>query len=209
MRTSFALKLAGIAALGVALSLATMSMMAQGRANAQKGKRAAGVVQQPHGGVGIRLEGEPKASQEAPTPDTGKAIAPTRGVPIPITPTAHFSRKSFAVESQGRDVVVDATLDMNDTRAESRFFWSLRVIDPQNKDAALFERVYADQEFTIPVDEVVSPTFNEHFRLGPGSYRVELSLSRTTPNEVADINNPAWLKSRRVLNMTQQIEIKR
>lgn len=201
MRLSFVLKLLGCLTLAGALSWATSVMLAQGlgKPRAKPSDPAAQLPGRSTFTVRQRdpVDGPPAAP--AARPDLTRAI--------PATIPASYTKKSFRVESQGWDVVIDAALNMRDTIEGTRYFWALRVYDQDWDGILLAQRLYLDQTFTVPVEEGLNPTFNEHVRLAPGQYRVLVSVHRLLPKDQINPNDPEWLDRHKVFWFGEKITV--
>lgn len=196
MRPKLLAQLIGLAVVIIAASWMTSSMLAQGRGKAQKVRPAA----PPPRPIANADDGPTIVRDVVPEPRPGS---------VPAIPTARWSLKSIQVELQGPDLVVDGTLTVMDTRPDSQFYWSLRVVDAACPKMVFFHHVYQDQVFTVPLGETVPFTFHDRVRLnlGPGEYRVEWILNRFGEGETLNVHDDQWLRRHQVLDPHQNVTV--
>lgn len=166
-----------------------------------KSVRAAQVVQAAQDNP-ARIFEQVKAVPNDPNP----LPAQPKGVHAP-TSVANFHLHRMSATVRGNVVRVSAAVALFDRRPNVSYVWVLRAYDPQKN--IVFERYYDDQVFRINPGLDVDPTFDDAFPLGPGSFRVTLSLYELFPGSglprlKAD---RAAARSQEILRGVQQVRI--
>ena len=122
-------------------------------------------------------------------------------------PSAQFVMKGMDVQATGNDVSVFVRAWMYDTRADSRFRWTLRVFDAKRK-TRFVEKNYDEQIFPLVPGEVGDPTFNETVKLQPGEYSVEVIVHAFQVGFDTDtLNDKDVEKSHRVLSNIKKVSV--
>lgn len=163
-KTKTCAKIATLAALAAASSVVTSMVMTRlGQARAAE---AAATVPRTTISVG-----------SAPAGFAPQAFQPGRGV------VASGLMRLVGVETAGNTVHVAAEAFIHDTRPGMRFVWAVRVLDPNDKEAVLYERLYDNQVFDLLGLQARAATFEDKLPvpLPAGKYRLELTWFGVPP----------------------------
>lgn len=176
MRISLFFKIAALVVLGITSSVITSTLMTRS---------------------GLAQSAPPDG--DSPTnPQTivkiSPPLAPNQQVAHPgLRSVAGGTLKLTDVEVAGNEVHLAATALIRDTRPNMRFIWSVRVIDPADETAVLFEKLYNDQIFGLPEQGELAATFEDRLAIPvkAGKYHLELTWFGIHPQSgLAGLDDP-------------------
>lgn len=198
MRTQTAGKVLLLALLG----LATSSVMAEGDKRASRSKApkapsaAARNQEQPSGSFRV-LSGRPL--------DDGPRVG--RG---PIVQDGVTSIGTVSVQPEGEGLFrVTGQASVGYRLGDSAFVWSLRVREAGTA-ATIIEKIYDDQIFTPAAGETVFPCSFEEIvpiEVGPGSYRIELTIHRVPQDGTESLKDPEVKKAHLLARSTSYLTV--
>jgi hypothetical protein len=107
--------------------------------------------------------------------DKKQAVANPNNQKLKIVTIASCQLTKFTATPSRGGADISANVTLTDTRPDLKYLWSLTVSD-ENFTQTFLKRHYAKQMFGIQDVQEGGPTFTEHLKLQPGTYKIRVSL---------------------------------